>query len=164
MTTRTIKKKSGLTRTLWDEQGICSALLLYIVSTVYTWKGFTSHVVCLLSGGEALSRAAAGPTKSRNIAPANEFSKIRPLFVSCPDLSLKRIFSKTHRRTQRHHSWIAFTFVEVGKLLRSQLNSQILSYHHFSHPFTSIFDSPFEIKFPLPLYSSESENGFTSHV
>ena len=75
---------------------------------------------------------------------------------SYPDLSCSRDFSKTHRRTQRHHSWIAITCAEVGKLLRSQLNSQILRYLHFSHPFTSIFDSPFEIKFPLPLYYSRA--------
>ena len=49
-----------------------------------------------------------------------------------PDLSFKRDFSKTHRQTQRLHSWIARDLSLPGKLLRGQTNSQILRYLHFS--------------------------------
>ena len=84
------------------------------------------------------------------------FRKSEHFLVSCPDLFFSRDFSKTHRRTQRHHSWIAFDFVEVGKLLRSELNTQILRYLHFSHPFTPIFDSPSETQLLVPLYYSRT--------
>ena len=40
------------------------------------------------------------------------------------------------------HSRIGLDLVEGGKLLPSELNSQILRYLHFSNPFTPIFDKP----------------------
>ena len=84
------------------------------------------------------------------------FQKSEHFLVSCPDLSSGRDFSKTHRQTQRHHSWIAFDLTDVGKLLRSELNSQILSYLHFCDPFTSLFDSPSESQLLVPLYYSRA--------
>ena len=65
---------------------------------------------------------------------------------SCPDLCLLVTFSKTHRRTCHLHSWIALYLRKVEKLVRSETNTQILRYLHFSDPFTPIFDSPVESK------------------
>ena len=52
-------------------------------------------------------------------------------------LSISTNFSKTHRQTQQIHSWVCLELTERGKLLQSQLNSQILKYLHFSHSFTA---------------------------
>ena len=63
---------------------ISFAALLHIINTVRLRKAL--RVIWLLAGGEALSRAEppAGPPKSRYIAPANEFSKIRTFFGVIP--------------------------------------------------------------------------------
>ena len=73
---------------------------------------------------------------------------------ACPNTSVKRDFSRTHRQTQRMYSWIGLDLTEAGKLLRSETNLQILRYLHFSKPFTPIFDKPSWCRFPLPLYYS----------
>ena len=49
-------------------------------------------------------------------------------------------FSKTHRQTQRIYFWIGLDLTEVGKLLRSQTNSQILRNLHFCDQETKNFD------------------------
>ena len=49
-----------------------------------------------------------------------------------PDLCFKRDFSQGIESTQRMHFWIALDLIYNRKLVRSQLNSQILSYDHFS--------------------------------
>ena len=55
-------------------------------------------------------------------------------------ISSKRDFSKTHRQTQRIYFWIGLDLTEVGKLLRSQTNSQILRNLHFCDQETKNFD------------------------
>ena len=82
----------------------------------------------------------AGPPKLSNSLGESTFPKNLDLFEAWPNTSIKRDFSKTHRQTQRMHSWIGLDLTKAGKLLRSQLNSQILRYLHFSEPFTPIFD------------------------
>ena len=82
------------------------------------------------------------------------FRKIRSFSASCPDLSWLVIFSKTHRRTQRIHSWIALHLRMVGKFVRSETDSQILRNLYFCEPFTPFFDKHVETRFPLPLYYS----------
>ena len=81
-----------------------------------------------------------GRQNSTSASETSLFRKFRSFSASCPDTSLLRDFSKTHRWTQRIHSWIGLELLEVGKLLRSQTNSQILSNLHFCEPFTPIFD------------------------
>ena len=49
-----------------------------------------------------------------------------------------------------------FRFFGARDLLRSQTNSQIPRYLHFSDPFTKNFDKHIRIKFPLPLYYSRA--------
>ena len=66
--------------------------------------------------------------------------------VHTPDTSCSTDFSKTHKLTQDLHSWTAITFVEVGKLLRRQTNSQIRSNLHFCVQKLKIFDNPIESK------------------
>ena len=68
------------------------------------------------------------------------FMKNIDFLEHAPDLSLMRIFSKTHRQTCQLHSWASIELIEVGKLLRSERNSWILSNLHVSDPFTPIFD------------------------
>ena len=51
-------------------------------------------------------------------------------------------FSITHRQTQRMYSWIGRDLIYLGKLIRSQLNSQILRNLHFSDRDTKKFDKP----------------------
>ena len=60
--------------------------------------------------------------------------------ASCQDLSALVTFSKTHRRTQRIHSWIGLYLRTCGKLVRSETNSQILRNLHFCHQFFPLFD------------------------
>ena len=76
--------------------------------------------------------------------------------VACPDLFASTDFSKTMQSTQRCHSWIARDLIYIGKLLRSQTNSQILRNLRFCDPFTPIFDKHIEIKLPLRLYYSRA--------
>jgi len=59
------------------------------------------------------------------------FMKISTFSVSQKNLSSKTAFSKTIGLTQRIHSWTAFNLKMIGKLVRNQLNTQILSYNHF---------------------------------
>ena len=68
------------------------------------------------------------------------------------DLFVSTTFSKTHKQARDPHRWIGLDLIYKGKLLRTQTNSRIARYLHFSDPFTPIFDSPVESKFPLPLY------------
>ena len=111
------------------------------------------RVILLTLGGEALSRAEppAGPPKITKSLGEITFPKIREnskfhenldFVESCKNLFVSTTFSQTHRQTQRIHSWIALDLRKGGKLLRSQLNSQILRYLHFSEPFTPLFDKP----------------------
>ena len=104
-------------------------------------------------GGEALSRAEppAGPPKITKSLGEITFPKIREnskfhenldFLESCKNLSLKRDFSQTHRQTQRIHSWIALDLRKGGKLLWSQLNSQILTYLHVYELSANFFDKP----------------------
>ena len=76
------------------------------------------------------------------------------------DLSCSTTFSKTHKQTRDRHRWIGLDFIYKGKLLRSQTNTQISRYLHFSVQFFPLFDSPVESEFPLPLYYSGA--GFQS--
>ena len=46
------------------------------------------------------------------------------------NVSFKRKFAQTIESTQRLHRWIAFDLMKVGKLLRSETNTQILRYLH----------------------------------
>ena len=57
--------------------------------------------------------------------------KISIFWCHKKNLSLLTTFSETIELTQRMHSWIAFNLKMIGKLVRSQLNTQILSYNHF---------------------------------
>ena len=72
------------------------------------------------------------------------------------NLCFSTTFYKTHRQTQRIHSWIALDLIYIRKLLRSQLNSQILKYLHFSELSANFFDKPSWSRFPLRLYYSKS--------
>ena len=100
------------------------------------------------------------------------------------DLSFGRKSSLGIELTQRIHFWIAFYLSKSIKLVRSQLNSQILSYDHFSGQKSQIFLVKFghnfprhritleqwrlyeslEARFPLKAYYSKSWKGCTSHV
>ena len=70
---------------------------------------------------------------------------------------------KTHRQTQRMHSWIGLGLRNVKKLVPRQTNSQILSYDHFSgQNLRKIFDhsSP---RFSLqPNYSKSGDRLYES--
>ena len=69
------------------------------------------------------------------------------MFLSThPDLSSKRNLATAHKQTRDPHPWIALDFVYVEKLLRSEKNSQILRYLHFSNLSPAIVHSPFEIQ------------------
>ena len=105
--------------------------------------------------------------------------------MSCKNLSSLTTFSKTHRQTQRMHSWIGLGLRNPKKLVPRRTNSQILSCDHFSDDlpqkifdhssprfslqpnyskirdrlydsFTSLFDKPSSARFPLRLYYSKS--------
>ena len=95
-----------------------------------------------LLGGEAPFQVLS-PRQGRIFLVKCQLTSVDPKnLVHTPDLFAKRDFSKTHSQTQRMYSWIGRDLIQ-GKLLRSQLNSQILNNLHFSDPFTPIFDKPF---------------------
>ena len=58
--------------------------------------------------------------------------KISTCSVSQKNLSIDQAFARTHRQTQRIHSWIALDLSYRNKLVPCELNTQILSYDHFS--------------------------------
>ena len=60
------------------------------------------------------------------------FQKKKHFCRSNENLSVIRTFAQGIDWEQRRHFWIAFAMVLNGKLLRTQTNSQILSYDHFS--------------------------------
>ena len=80
------------------------------------------------------------------------------------DLSSCTIFSKTHKQTRDLHRWMALDLIYKKKLLRGKTNSQIARYLHFCDLSPENFDSPFEIKFPMPLYYSSLERLYESCV
>ena len=93
------------------------------------------RVICDLRNVEAKTRQGseppAGPPKMRNTRGESTFSKIstfpahaRVLYSTTPSYD-------THQLTLRMYSWIGLDLTEVGKLLRSKLNSQILRNLHF---------------------------------
>ena len=57
------------------------------------------------------------------------------------NLVIRTDFFLANLRTQRMYSWIGLDLTKVGKLLRSQTNSQIFSNLHFSNPYTTFFDN-----------------------
>ena len=88
-----------------------------------------------------------------------EQSKIREnldFFGPWKNLFCSTTFSIAHSQTQQVHSWIARELIYIRKLLRSQLNSQILRYLHFSDLSAKIFDKHVWSRFPLPLYYSRA--------
>ena len=93
-----------------------------MISTIKLEKLYESYEIRIRKA-ERLPGAQlpAGPPKLDFTHGADVFSN---MLVHSADLSLSRDFSKTHRRTQRMYSWIAFDLTEVGKLLRSETNSQ----------------------------------------
>ena len=84
-----------------------------------------------------------------------KFTKIS-IFGCMPGLIPPENFLTAHKQTRDLHRWIAIDLIYIKKLPRGETNLQISRYLHFSAPFTPIFDSPFEIKFPLPLYYSRA--------
>ena len=81
----------------------------------------------------------------------------------CRDLSSIRTFAQGIDLEQWRHFWIALLLILDGKLLRCQLNLQILSCDHFSDQNTQIFPGPVNARFPvIPNYSKSSE-GSKSH-
>ena len=52
------------------------------------------------------------------------FMKMSTLLVSQKNLSFLTTFSKTHRQTQRKHSWIGLGLRKVQKLVPCELNTQ----------------------------------------
>ena len=52
----------------------------------------------------------------------------------------------------------------IGKLVRSELNTQILSYDHFSGEKLRIVMGPLAARFPLSPNYSKSREGSTSHL
>ena len=62
------------------------------------------------------------------------------LFGVIKNIFTKRDFARTHRQTQRMHSWIARDLSYPGKLIRSQLNSRILRNLHLCDLFLALFD------------------------
>ena len=144
---------------------ISSAALLHIISTVRLRKALRvmCYACCLGAKPFPGLRPRQGRPKTEISHQRTNFRKSDHFVLACPDLSCKRNFSKTHRRTQGYHSWTSIDLTDPGKLLRGQTNTQMLSYLHFSNPLTPIFDSPFEIKFPLPLYYSRAGSSLLRH-
>ena len=71
--------------------------------------------------------------------------------------------SNTHRQTQRIHSWIALGLRKVQKLVPCELNTQILSYDHFSgQNLRKILGHSWR-QFSLQPNYSKSGEGSTSH-
>ena len=121
-----------------------------------------TYILCTslsLMCSPALSRAeppAGRPKFNLIFANVSFFENFDHFSVACPNTSLSTDFSKTMQSTQRCHSWIARDLIYIGKLLRSQTNSQILRNLRFCDPFTPIFDKHIEIKLPLRLYYSRA--------
>ena len=61
-----------------------------------------------------------------------KFVKISIFCDHDPDLCFGMDFSQGIESKQRMHFWIGLDLILEGKLVRSQLNTQILSYDHFS--------------------------------
>ena len=75
---------------------------------------------------------ALSPRQGRqNLISFNFTTTIPKCWCHKKYLCCRTDFSKTHRQTQRIYFWIGLDLAEVGKLLRSQLNSQILRNLHF---------------------------------
>ena len=98
---------------------------------------YESCIMLLLWGLNPFQGLAPGRAAKIRLEPRRRhfFENFDHFRLSCPDLSRKRDFSKTHKWTQGSHSWIGLDLLEVGKLLRSQTNSRIARYLHFCHQF-----------------------------
>ena len=68
----------------------------------------------------------------RHFREKSTFHENLDFFGVTKNLCLDVTLSKTHRQTQRMHSWIALGLRNVKKLVPCQTNSGILSYDHFS--------------------------------
>ena len=91
-------------------------------------------------------------------------SKIFDFSVSCKNLCFDQTFSQTHRQTQRMHSWIGLDLRKVQKLVRSQTNTRILSYDHFSDDFAQKILRHSSRHLALSRNYSKSSEGSTSHT
>ena len=130
------------------------------------------RVICTTPGAKHLSRCWAPGRAAQNrnalfftyaiqifmifnhFRQKSKFHENLDFSESCPDLCLLVFFSKTHRRTQRMHSWIGIDVRKAGKLLRSETNSQILGYFTFTVQNLHFFDNPIEARFPSKPYYS----------
>ena len=68
--------------------------------------------------------------------------KISTFFWMYKNTCVNTNFSQWIESTQRMHFWMCLDLTEVGKLLTSQLNSQILRYLHFRDRLSRFFRSP----------------------
>ena len=75
------------------------------------------------------------PKRSQERALFRKFHENLNFRVPCKNLFLCSDFSKTHRQTQRIHSWIALGLRNLNKLVPCKTNTQILSCDHFSGRF-----------------------------
>ena len=69
-----------------------------------------------------------------------KFVKISIFGDHVSDFSSGRDFSQGIKSTQPMYFWIALDLILEGKLLRSQLNSQIMTYLNFCDQFFPLFD------------------------
>ena len=83
--------------------------------------------------------------------------------MSQKNLSGLATFSKTHRRTQWIHSWIALGLRNLKKLVPCELNTQILSCGHFSGQNLRKILKPSWCHLSLQPNYSKSREGSTSH-
>ena len=115
------------------------------------------------SWGWAPSRRSA-PGRAAQTGPHSWSWRFSKMLVHHADLSIKRYFSKTHRQTQRIHSWIAFDLRKVGKLIRCQTNSWKFRFLNFrDQNLRKILDHSWR-RFSLDPNYSKSREGSTSHV
>ena len=73
----------------------------------------------------------------------SKFHENIDLLVSLKNLCSTRKSSQGIESTQRMHFWICLDLTKVYKLVRSQLNTRILSYDHFSDDKLRIVMGPF---------------------
>ena len=100
----------------------------------------------------------------RHFREKSTFHENLDFFGVTKNLSLLVTFSKTHRQTQRIHSWICLDLRNVKKLVPRETNSQILRYLDFSGQNLRKIQSHDRLRFPLQPNYSKSREGSTSHL
>ena len=86
------------------------------------------------------------------------FENFNHFWASCPDLCVKRNFSKMHRWTQGYHSWIGLDFLEVGNAPKSNEFTDFVQ-SSFLYPFLSLRNI-----FPASPGHATSRNAFVGSI